>query len=137
MTNLPAHETNCPRSVVSQPRRWALAAVGFISVGMGAVGAVIPGLPTTIFLIIACWCFARSCPWLEDAVRRIPLFRPFFRVIDQRNSMPARAKIVSITIMWLAIATSTYLLMERGYHPALWGSVIACGFIGTVAIIRS
>ncbi len=103
---------------------------------MGAVGAVIPGLPTTIFLIVACWCFARSCPWIEDRVRRFPLFAPFFQIIDQRDRMPARAKVVSIAMMWLGIAVSSYLLMERGYYPAVWGSVIACGFIGTVAIIR-
>lgn len=136
MSDLPARQTSCPKTVVSQPRRWALAAVGLTCVGMGAVGAVIPGLPTTIFLIIACWCFARSCPWIEDRVRRIPLFAPFFRIIDQRDGMPVRAKVVSIAIMWLAIAASSYLLMERGYHPALWGSVIACGFIGTICIIR-
>lgn len=136
MSQLPITEKRCPREVVSQPKRWALAAVGFLCVGMGAVGAVIPGLPTTIFLIMACWCFARSCPWLEDRIRRIPLFGPFFQVIDQRGRMPVQAKLVSIGIMWIAIAGSTYLLMERGYHPALWGSVILCGFIGTIAIIR-
>lgn len=117
-------------------KRWALASVGIVSVGLGAVGAFVPGLPTTIFLIIACWCFTRSCPWLEERVRRVAIFRPFFRVIDQRDGMPLRAKVVSLTLMWTAIALSTWVLMDRGMHPAIWGSVLAGGIIGTIAIIR-
>jgi len=42
-------------------RRWLLAGAGVVAVGLGGLGVFVPGLPTTIFLIIASYCFARSC----------------------------------------------------------------------------
>jgi hypothetical protein len=54
-----------------------LAAAGLLCVGLGALGAVLPGLPTTIFLILASYCFTRSCPWLEERLLRTRLFAPY------------------------------------------------------------
>lgn len=136
MTNATANKSCCPRAVVSEPRRWALASVGLACVGLGALGVFVPGLPTTIFLILASWCFTRSCPWLEERVRRFRIFGPFFRVIDTGQRMPLHARIVSLILMWTAISVSTWVLMHQGLHPAIWGSIIAAGLVGTVAIVR-
>jgi len=135
MTQVQVNEGRCP--IVREPRRWALASVGVVCVCFAGVGVFVPGLPTTIFLILASWCLTRSCPWLEERVRRVAIFRPFFRVIDQGQGMPTRAKVISLVLMWIAIGSSTWLMMERGVHAGWWGTVIVAGLVGTIAIVRS
>ncbi|MFW5653167.1 MAG: DUF454 family protein, partial [Planctomycetota bacterium] len=68
--------------------RAVLVMTGVASVGLAWLGAVLPGLPTTIFLIIAAACFAKSCPWLEDRLIRNRLFRPYLKYIDGQEPMP-------------------------------------------------
>src|SRR5690606_29262316 len=81
-----------------RPVRWLLAGAGVGCVSLGALGVVVPGLPTTIFLILATWCFARSCPWLERKLVRNRLFRPFLWALDTGAPMPRRARIISTVI---------------------------------------
>lgn len=117
------------------PWRVALAGVGMLSVGVGAVGVVVPGLPTTIFLIVASWCFAKSCPWLEAKLIRNRFFRPFLVYLEPGVRMPRRAKVISIALMWLFIGASCGAFLARAdYLIAL--PVLAAGAVGTWFIAR-
>jgi uncharacterized membrane protein YbaN (DUF454 family) len=73
-------------------------------VAVGAIGAVVPGLPTTIFLLAACWCFARSCPKLEEWLRESRFLGGYLRMA--REGMPRRAKVVTVAIIWGATLLS-------------------------------
>ncbi len=117
--------------------RWGLAAVGVACVGLGALGVVLPGLPTTIFLIIATWCFAKSCPFLEQRLIRNRFFAPFLRYVDRAEPIPAKAKVAAIATMWVFVALSCALFVLRVEIPA-WPAipVAIAAVIGTVAIIR-
>lgn len=120
------------------PRRLALASAGVCCVGFGAVGVVVPGMPTTIFLIAACACFTRSCPWLEDRLVRNRFFRPFLVYLDSGAAMPRRAQIVALLMMWTAISVSSATFIWR-FDPA-WpavAAVVIAGMIGTRCIIRA
>ena len=116
--------------------RWLLAAVGVVAVALGGVGVVLPGLPTTIFLIIGSWCFARSCPWLEERLIRVRVFRPFLRYLEPGVRMPLRARIWSMGMMWLAIGVSVWWLYRS--EASWWVSVLVAlsGVVGTWAIAR-
>ena len=57
-------------------RKVAWIALGLISVGVGAIGIIVPGLPTTVFFIIAAACFAKSSPRLERWVLDLPRIGP-------------------------------------------------------------
>jgi uncharacterized membrane protein YbaN (DUF454 family) len=116
-------------------RRWLLASAGVVSVGFGALGAVLPGLPTTIFLIIASYCFARSCPWLEQRLLRNRLFAPYMAWIDGREPMPRRAKAAAIAAVWTAVIVSLSLLYSGGQLPPWLAAVVTgAALIGTFAI---
>lgn len=124
-----------------RPVRWALAGAGLGCVGFGAVGVFVPGLPTTIFLILATWCFTRSCPWLERKLVRSRLFKPFHWALDTGAPMPRRARIISTVMMWAAIAASCALIAARAEGPlagplVIDGLLIAAGVAGTWCIWR-
>lgn len=117
-------------------RRWTLVAVGVACVAIGGVGAVVPGLPTTVFLIAASWCFTRSCPWLEERLIRNRFFRPYLRFLDTGEPMPRRAMWTTLALMWAAIAISTALLVRDDVSLAIALSVPLAGLVGTGFIVR-
>lgn len=104
------------------------SAAGFGAVAIGAVGVVVPGLPTTGFFVLAAWCFSRSSPRFEQWVLDLPRIGPLVRDHRAGLGMPARAKVTAIAMMWSAIALSTWLLRDRWWIAA---GVIALGVIGT------
>ena len=73
-------------------RRGAWMLLGFVSVGVGAIGIVVPGLPTTVFFIIAAACFAKSNPRLEQWVLDLPRIGPAVQRYRDGLGMPIRAK---------------------------------------------
>lgn len=128
-------------SGASRPIRWTLASAGVGCVALGAIGVVVPGLPTTVFLILASWCFARSCPWLERKLIRNRLFRPFVWALDSQAPMPLRARVICTIVMWTAIALSCALILSRASGPIagpaiLAALIVASGAAGTWCIWR-
>ena len=119
-----------------EPRRWALAAVGVAMLGMGTIGIFLPGIPTTIFLILASACFAKSCPPMERWLREQAIFRPYVRYLDPDAVMPRRARVISIGMMWTAIVVSGVLFWKRDMLALAGPLLVLAGVIGTVAICR-
>jgi uncharacterized membrane protein YbaN (DUF454 family) len=80
-------------------RRWLWLGGGFVAVGVGFVGVVVPGLPTTVFFVVAASCFARSSPRFERWVLGLPRIGPL--VADHRAGlgMPRRAKVWALAMM--------------------------------------
>ena len=66
--------------------------LGLVSVAVGAIGIVVPGLPTTVFFIIAAACFAKSNPRLEQWVLGLPRIGPAVQRYRDGLGMPLRAK---------------------------------------------
>jgi len=123
-------------TVPVRAKRALFAAAGIGCVGLAALGVVVPGLPTTVFLIIASWCFTRSCPWLADKLIHNRVFGPFVRYLEPGAVMPVRAKLISLALMWTAISGSCVWVT---YREAPWfvpAMIAAAGVVGTWFIIR-
>jgi len=120
----------------SHLHRWVLAIAGVICVAIAAVGVVVPGLPTTVFLILASWLFARSCPWLEQRLIRNRLFAPYATYLDGDAVMPLRAKVVTLALMWSCIGVSLFMLADARAFIWLAVAIVAAGAWGTAMILR-
>ena len=123
-------------SWVRDPRRLAFAGIGIASVGLGWLGVFVPGLPTTIFLIIASYCFTRSCPWLEDRLLRIPLFAPYMKVLDEGRGMSKKAATSALLSMWASVSISLGVLYLAGrLGPVVAAAIVLAALAGTGMIL--
>lgn len=111
---------------------WALG--GFASFGLGAVGVVIPVLPTTPFILLAAFCFMRSSERLNEWFRHTKLYRQVFEGWVNRRTMTIKAKLsvlVPVTVlMGLAFAFMGAIPIGRVILAIVWAAhVIYFGFI--------
>lgn len=107
-------------------RQHILRVLGFIFVALGLVGAFLPLLPTTPFLLLALACFARSSAGLHDWLTGHALLGPYIVDWERDRSIPLAAKITSLVMMsasftWLVAATSAPAI-------AIWmtGAILIC-----------
>jgi uncharacterized protein len=108
-------------------RRLVLLTCGFVAVGLGTVGIVVPGLPTTGFFVLAAACFARSSPRFERWVLGLPGVGPMVRDHRAGLGMPRRAKVVAIVMMLTACALSSWALGS----PVGAAVILGAGAVGT------
>lgn len=88
--------------------------VGLAALGLATAGVFLPLLPTTPFLLVAVWAFARGAPELGAKLYAHPRFGPFLRDWDERRAIPLSGKIASVVGMSLSWA----LLYTTAKHPA-------------------
>jgi len=112
-----------------------MIALGVVSMTLGAVGVVVPGLPTTIFLILASYFFTRSCPPLDAWMRGSRLFKPYAGYLDRRQPMPLHAVAWTLFIIWLAIGISTLRLWSVLDPTLLIPGAVTLGSIASFSVV--
>lgn len=83
--------------------------VGIVSVGLGMAGIVLPLVPTTPFMLLAAFAFARSSPRLYNALLSHPQFGPIITNWRRDGSIDRRSKILAIAVMAACICISLYM----------------------------
>ena len=71
---------------------------------------MLPLLPTTVFVLLAASCFAKSSPRLYQKLLDNKCFGPIIRDWNEHRSIPLKAKRIALTSMVLSIAWSCYML---------------------------
>lgn len=123
MTDDPAARTPRAQRLV----RSVFLVLGFAFVTLGFIGAFLPVLPTTPFLILAAACFARSSRRLETWLLEHDRFGPTLRAWRARGAIPRRAKFAALggtslgfVLFWFAgqhslpVTLAVILLMAVG-----------------------
>lgn len=100
-------------------RRAVYFAVGSSSVVFGVIGMFVPVWPTTCFLLLAGWCFARSSPAAERWLHENRLFGRYLRDYRERGVISPRLKRASLVVLWTFIGASTFLVADRVWVVAL------------------
>jgi len=115
MTMVQERESGAGQGRLSRPL-WLV--LGFVFVGLGFIGALLPLMPTTIFLILAAGCFARSSPRLEAWLLDHPRFGPTLVAWREQGAIPRKGKAMACAGMALG-----YGLFAWGARPGPWLAV--------------
>ena len=108
---------------------WFVA--GLVSVGLGGIGIIVPGLPTTVFFIVAAACFSRSNKRFEQWVLNLPRIGVLVRDHRSGLGMPRRAKVVAVTMI-LVVSTASGVLAIG--NRAVGAAVVGFGLIGALYV---
>ncbi|WP_196260423.1 YbaN family protein [Pelagibacterium limicola] len=102
---------------------WASA--GCIAVALAAAGVVLPLLPTTPFLLLAAFCFARGSQRLHYWLLTHRRFGPLLADWQEKGAIAPRAKAIAIAVI-VATFTLSLLLGLAPWLLAVQGAVLAC-----------
>jgi uncharacterized membrane protein YbaN (DUF454 family) len=117
-------------NAVRTPRQTALAVLGCVSLATGIVGIFVPLLPTTCFVLLAAWCFARSSPRLHRWLRNHQMFGPIVRSWEADRSVPLRAKYAAVGVTTLT-CTASALLVSLWWVQLILATVV----VGVAALM--
>lgn len=87
-------------------------ATGVFCIGLAILGAILPILPTTVFLIMATACFAKSSPRMQRKLLNNKTFGPLINEWQQHRSIPRKSKRIALLMIVLSVAWSAYLLQD-------------------------
>jgi uncharacterized protein len=105
--------------------RWIYWLLGWLFFGLGIVGAFLPVLPTTPFMLLSLWGFSKSSPRLERWLLSHRIFGPSLRAWRAHRVVPWRAKLIA----WTSMAASLlYMIFFR--HPAWWVTTSTVALMG-------
>ena len=91
------------------PVKWVMLGIGWIAVGLAALGAFLPLLPTVPFLLVAAWAFGRSSVRLHGWLYNNRMFG-----LTQRDTIPAWA----LVVIGLTLATVSVWIVTRPSGPS-------------------
>lgn len=86
------------------------AAGGLVSFGLGAAGVVLPVLPTTPFILLAAFCFARSSERLNTWFRSTKLYHQVLETYVERKTMTVRAKLTVLVPVTVLLALAAFFM---------------------------
>jgi uncharacterized membrane protein YbaN (DUF454 family) len=109
--------------------RGGLILFGWFNVGVAFVGVILPGLPTTPFLLIAVWAFARSSDRFHDWLYNHPRFGPSLKAWRDHRAVSVRAKVLAVLTMALSLLYAIFFVAEDWVMPTL----MACLMLPTAA----
>jgi uncharacterized protein len=116
--------TEKPQRTLPAAVRYLLLAFAAVCVALGVIGIFVPGLPTTVFILLAGWAAARSSPrfsaWLESHAT----FGPMIRDWRERGAVSRRAKITATIVMTIS-SVILFLTASRAWVAEAITAVMA------------
>ena len=113
-----------PDSLANCTARWGLLAFGWLMVALGMIGVVVPGMPTTLFLITAVWAFSKCSVRLQCWLWKHKTFGPPIRAWHLHRIIPVKAKVMAAAMMTASFVYVTFFVAEDWVLPAVLAAVL-------------
>lgn len=108
-------------------KRICLIGTGWACVFLGTLGIFLPLLPTTVFLLIAAWCFARSSEKFHLWLTNHPRLGPFLAAWNSATGIPTHTRNRILLTLWGGMSISAVVV----------GKLIVTGILITVGVLVS
>lgn len=102
--------------------------LGFLSLGMAYLGVITPGLPYSIFVVFAAYCFAKGSPRMHAWLYNHKLFGPFLINWETKRVFPLKMKFFMLFMMSLSLT----IMFFTGVKPI--GIAWTAAFMAIVAV---
>ncbi|MDQ3730654.1 MAG: YbaN family protein [Pseudomonadota bacterium] len=107
-----------------------LTAGGTLCVGLGFIGIFLPVLPTTPFLLLAAFCYARSSKRLHHWLLTNRWFGEYLKNYHEGRGMRLRHKALALIVMWASIGWTV-----QNAVPVWWGKLILLAIALGVSVL--
>lgn len=108
--------------------RFVFLIIGIAAVALGAIGVVLPFLPSTPFFLLALFCFAKSSPRLHTWFISSKLYKRHLESLVKARSMALRSKIMTIASVTVVMGVGFYFMDEvpaaRAVLAVVWAAHI-------------
>ena len=108
--------------------RYFYLGIGFLFVGIAFIGVFVPGIPTTINVLVAAWAFSKSSNRFEKWLLQHKIFGPLIKDWQKYRGISRIAKIKAIIFIMITFLTTSYFLFP------LIGDIIFNGFAIALSI---
>jgi uncharacterized protein len=117
----------------SRTVRWLLWTAGSISLALGIIGVVLPGLPTTPFVLLAAACYAKASPRLHGWLLNHRFMGPMIRDWETHRSLTRRTKTMAQVSMVLMVGLSAWGFRHQ---PVVLVVLLVAAAIGVWVVAR-
>ena len=106
-------------------KKYFYLSIGFLCVGLAYIGFVTPGIPFSIFLVIAAWAFAKSSKRMEAWLYNHPWFGKFLTNWTKKRVFPTRGKYLMVLVMSSTLAFTYFA--TGSLNAVLWSGTFMLG----------
>ena len=104
-----SHSTTRKQKIV----RASLFIAGSFFLVLGAIGIFLPILPTTPFLLLSAACYLRSSERMHKWLLNNRWFGKYIRNYQEGKGIPLKTKILAMTVLWVAILYSAFIVLDE------------------------
>ncbi len=98
----------------SSPKRILFIVAGTICLGLGALGIILPLLPTTPFLLLTAACYMRGSDRMYQWLLNNKWFGTYIRNYREGKGIPLRGKISALVLLWTTISFTAIFIISIG-----------------------
>lgn len=110
-------------------RKAILIFAGTVCVGLGVLGMFLPLMPTTVFLLMAAYCYSRSSDRFHTWLMTNRLFGRYISDYKAKRGMSVRHKVTTLLTLWISIGVSIWLM-----GGGLWSTLILAAIAVAITV---
>lgn len=110
-------------------KQWLFIIIGLSATGLAVAGAILPALPSTVFVLVALWAFSNASPRLHSWLLKIPILRPAIkeaRRFQNEKNLPLSTKYISQGSAWASSVIVMILTQNITISLLCAAAAVAC-----------
>ena len=113
-------------------KKYLYIALGFIALGLGIIGIILPVLPTTPFLLVTSYCFAKGSDRFHNWFINTKVYKKHLESFVKERAMTLKEKVVLLSFLNFMLLIALWFHLTHGF----WSSMQTLGWNNTIWINR-